>query len=106
LSFSDAQERAKYLRKYSRRKNAPPDLKKMVLKIRKKESNQKKAFRSLRAYRKKHERVIAKLHKLQATYYRRQDASDNLSYILGIRHFDNVVAPTVISSTRLHGDGP
>jgi len=70
----------------------------MVKKIRKREKNQKTAFRAMRAYRKKHVKIFDKYKKLQNKYYRRQNSSDNAMYALGVHNFDTIITPTIVST--------
>ena len=95
LEFGDAISRAKFLRRYSNRKDAPKELKKMVQRVRVKEQQQKKAFRELKEYRKKHKKTLQKLNRLTTTYYRKQNSADDLLYQIGSRHFQGITTPLV-----------
>lgn len=98
LEFGEAMTRARYLRRYSTRRDAPKELKKMATRVRSREKKQRNAFRELKEYRKKHKKTLDKLNRLRTVYYRKQNSVDDLIYQMGSRHFQGVTTPLVYQS--------
>ena len=89
-------ERAKELRKISRRVNAPDDLKKLVERMKKCEIKLKEKNNELKAYRKQHKEILSKERKLQHARYNLSWTKRKNERLLGIYNTNEYPLPNLI----------
>ena len=91
-------ERAKELRKISRRANAPQDLKNLVERIKRSDEKLKEKNNELKEYRKEHKEILSKERKLQHARYNLSWTKRKNERLLGIYHTNEYPLPNLIIS--------
>ena len=91
-------ERAKELRKISRRANAPKDLKNLVERIKKSEEKLKEKSNELKEYRKEHKEILSKERKLSHARYSLIWTKRKNERLLGIYNTNEYPLPNLIVS--------
>jgi hypothetical protein len=89
-------ERAKELRKISRRVNAPKDLKNLVERVKKTEQKLKEKNNELKEYRKEHKEILSKERKLLQAKYNLRWAKTKNERLVGIYHSNSYPLPNLI----------
>ena len=89
-------ERAKELRKISRRVNAPQDLKNLVERVKKTEQKLKEKNNELKEYRKEHKEILSKERKLSQAKYNLRWAKTKNERLLGVYHSNSYPLPNLI----------
>lgn len=83
IGFSDSFARASYLRAEVRKKRCPPELKKLVEKVRQTESKTRKSRKELMEFRKTHSEMFSKWSKMRSTYYSQRTNEMKQKRVLG-----------------------
>ena len=89
-------ERAKELRKISRRINAPKDLKNLVERVKISEQKLKEKNNELKEYRKEHKEILSKERKLSQAKYNLRWAKTKNERLLGVYHSNSYPLPNLI----------
>ena len=89
-------ERAKELRKISRRVNAPKDLKNLVERVKINEQKLKEKNNELKEYRKEHKEILSKERKLLQAKYNLRWAKTKNERLLGVYHSNSYPLPNLI----------
>lgn len=83
LGHSDSFARASYLRKEASKKRCPPELKKLVDKVRLSESKTRESRKKLTDFRKTHREIFNEWSKMRSTYYLQRRNEMKQTRILG-----------------------
>ena len=97
LSFPDIQQRCTALRRYSRRKNAPPALKKLVLQLKNAEESLAEGKRTLREHRREHQPAITQLHTLRRRNFSKCHSIRKIKRKIAYYHHESVPVPFISS---------
>jgi hypothetical protein len=89
-------ERAKELKKISRRANAPKDLKNLVERVKKSDQKLKDKNNELKEYRKEHKEILSKERKLVQAKCNLRWAKTKNERLLGVYHSNNYPLPYLI----------
>lgn len=83
LDHQDSFARASYLRKEASKKRCPPELKKLIEKVRLSESKTRESRKKLMEFRKTHREIFSEWSKMRSTYYLQRRNEIRQSRILG-----------------------
>ncbi len=89
-------ERGKELRKISRKKNAPEELKKQVAKLRKIEVDMKEAIQAASNFRKENKEVIEMFNRLRQKRWRLSAKKYRMEKLIGLFQAPNYPLPSLI----------